>query len=41
MGGPDGLTLYAGLTYPGADVWGDGEVESSIESWRVDVPGPA
>lgn len=44
IGDPDGMTLYVAVTYTpsiGAAAWGDGEVDSAVESWRVDVPRPS
>jgi sugar lactone lactonase YvrE len=38
LGGDDGRTLFGSVTYTDVNVWSDGEVQSGIEAWRVDVP---
>jgi sugar lactone lactonase YvrE len=37
LGGDDGRTLFTSVTYTDVNVWSDGEVQSGIEAWRVDV----
>lgn len=41
LGGHDGRTLYAAVTWtPGTAYGATGEVWGAIEAWTVDVPGP-
>ncbi len=37
LGGADGRTLFASVTYTSINVWSDGEIESGIEAHRVEV----
>lgn len=40
LGGPDRRTLFGAATYSGINVWSDGDVDSGIHAWEVDVPAP-